>query len=511
MHPALQRRQLWLKRRQAISPAVSLSRRELIAGAGLAGLSSLALQRTGQASQTTPPAEVDVVVVGAGLSGLVAARQLRKQGLRVQILEARNRTGGRMIRQTTRTGAVIDLGGQWGGDTHHRFEGLVNELGIERFPSYYDGQGVLMWDGRRVVADLAKTPSNSVLLFDGDQIQQPPEEVAKAKAALKAFRSLAASVDPAKPWTAPNARELDRTSIRAWCENNSRSRLSDFELEWLSVVGGSGGFDPWDASILHLAWTQSVAPQDEAPESWLLKGAAGQVAERLTAELNSFISLNSPVHAIEQQGNGVALGFGTGQRIKAKSAIVAIPPPLRQRITFSPDLPAETRSFLQRSPMGSMIKVFAIYTSAFWRDKGLNGFGVGNLKTLELTADSSLPSGTPGILASFVTASAAVDFQRMSGQQQRRAVLDDLIAYWGPEAGEPQELILQNWNQEDWSSGAFTSFVTPGAWTTYGQGWQQSHGRVHWAGTEASSRWPGYFEGAIEAGIQASIKAMAQA
>lgn len=139
MHPALQRRQLWLKRRQVISPAVSLSRRELMAGAGLAGLSSLALQRTGQASQTTPPAEVDVVVVGAGLSGLVAARQLRKQGLRVQILEARNRTGGRMIRQTTRTGAVIDLGGQWGGDTHHRFEGLVNELGIERFPSYHDG------------------------------------------------------------------------------------------------------------------------------------------------------------------------------------------------------------------------------------------------------------------------------------------------------------------------------------------------------------------------------------
>ena len=76
---------------------MSLSRRELMAGAGLAGISSMALQRTGQASQSTPPAEVDVVVVGAGLSGLVAARQLRKQGLRVQILEARNRTGGRMI------------------------------------------------------------------------------------------------------------------------------------------------------------------------------------------------------------------------------------------------------------------------------------------------------------------------------------------------------------------------------------------------------------------------------
>jgi len=487
-----------------------LSRRELFAGAGIAGLGTLTLGKTGRAGTSAPPSDVDVVVIGAGLSGLTAARQLRKEGLNVHILEARARTGGRMIRQTTRTGAVIDLGGQWGGETHHRFETLVNELGIERFPSYYDGQGVLVWDGQRVVADMAKKPANSVLLFEGDQIQQPADQVAKAKAAMQAFREIAQSVDPARPWTAPNAAELDHTTIRSWCEKNSDSRLSDFELEWLSVVGGSGGFDPWDASILHLAWTQSVAPQDEAPESWLLKGAAGQVAERLTTELKPFISLNAPVHRIEQNDRGVNISYGQGNTIKAKAAIVAIPPPLRQRITFTPDLPAETRSFLQRSPMGSMIKVFAIYKRAFWRDKNLNGFGVGNLKTLELTADSSLPSGTPGILASFVTASAAVAFQQKSNKEQRRAVLDDLIAYWGPEAGEPEELIIQNWNQEAWSTGAFTSFVTPGTWTTYGQGWQQSHGRVHWAGTEASSRWPGYFEGAIEAGIQASNKASAQ-
>ena len=487
-----------------------ISRRELIAGAGLAGLGSMTLGRQGSAADSATPSDVDVVVVGAGLSGLTAARQLRRHGLKVHLLEARARTGGRMIRQTTRTGAVIDMGGQWGGETHHRFKKLVEELGIERFPSYYDGQGVLVWDGQRVVADMAKKPSDSVLLFEADQIQQPAEEVAKAKQAMKAFRAIVASVNPARPWTAPNATELDRTTIRAWCEKNSSSRLSDFELEWLSVVGGSGGFDPWDASILHLAWTQSVAPQDEAPESWLLKGAAGQIAERLTTELQPFISLNAPAHAIEQDGNGVTIRFGQGQTIKAKAAIVAIPPPLRQRITFTPDLPAETRSFLQRSPMGSMIKVFAIYNTAFWRNSNLNGFGVGNLKTLELTADSSLPSGSPGILASFVTASAAVAFQQKTAKEQRQAVLEDLIAYWGPEAGAPEELIIQNWNHEAWSTGAFTSFVTPGAWTTYGQGWQQSHGRVHWAGTEASSRWPGYFEGAIEAGIQASSKVLAQ-
>lgn len=485
-----------------------LSRRELMASAGLAGLGAIGLQTNSRAASA--PKSVDVAVVGAGLSGLMAARELRQQGLSVHILEARERTGGRMIRQTTRTGAVIDLGGQWGGATHHRFQTLVDELGIKTFPSYYDGKGVLHWDGKRVVADLAKQPSDSVLLFDGEQIEQPAAEVAKAKAAMKSFRAIAASINPARPWTAANALELDRTTIRAWCEQNSASRLSDFELEWLSVVGGSGGFDPWDASILHLAWTQAVAPQDEGPESWLLVGAAGQVAERLTAELRSLISLNSPVHGIDQNDQSVTVHVGDGRQVRAKSAIVAIPPPLRNKITFTPDLPAETRSFLQRSPMGSMIKVFAIYKSAFWRKANLNGFAVGNLKTLELTADSSLPSGTPGILAAFVTASAAVAFQQMTAAEQRKAVLDDLVAYWGPEAGAPEELLLENWNQEAWSTGAFTSFVTPGTWTTYGQRWQQSHGRVHWAGTEASSRWPGYFEGAIEAGIQAAARATAQ-
>lgn len=488
---------------------MALSRRELITSAGLAGLSAISLQHNSQATSVNK--DVDVVVVGAGLSGLIAARELRKKGLRVLILEARARTGGRMIRQTTKTGAVIDLGGQWGGATHHRFESLVDELNIKTFPSYYDGKGVLLWDGSRVEADLAKHPSDSVLLFEGEQIGQPTDKITKAKAAMKAFRAIAASIDPARPWTAPNAVELDRTTIRTWCDKNSESPLSDFELEWLSVVGGSGGFDPWDASILHLAWTQAVAPQDEGPESWLLKGAAGQVAERLTNELKPFIRLNSPVHGIDQNEGGVTVHFGGGQLIQAKSAIVAIPPPLRNKITFTPDLPAEMRSFLQRSPMGSMIKVFAIYKSAFWRRQNLNGFAVGNLKTLELTADSSLPSGTPGILASFVTASAAVEFQQMTAANQHKAVLDDLVAYWGPEAGSPEELIIQNWNQEAWSTGAFTSFVTPGTWTTYGHQWQESHDRVHWAGTEASSRWPGYFEGAIEAGIQAARKAMLQA
>ena len=135
---------------------------------------------------------------------------------------------------------MIDLGGQWGGETRIASR-ACNELGLERFPVTTAREcwfGTAKSGGRHGNAAL-----QYVLLFEADQIQQPAEQVANAKKA-KAFRAIAASVDPARPWTTPNAAELDHTTIRSWCEKNSDSRLSDFELEWLSVVGGSGGFDP---------------------------------------------------------------------------------------------------------------------------------------------------------------------------------------------------------------------------------------------------------------------------
>ena len=99
--------------------------------------------------------ERDVLIVGAGLSGLVAARELRARGRSVALLEARTRVGGRMVSARTSDGSIVDLGGQWGGASHHRFAALVAELGLERFPSHYDGLGVFHWQGRRHEAPLA--------------------------------------------------------------------------------------------------------------------------------------------------------------------------------------------------------------------------------------------------------------------------------------------------------------------------------------------------------------------
>lgn len=470
---------------------------------------------------TMHPAD-SVVVVGAGLSGLIAARRLQQAGVAVTLLEARQRSGGRMVSVATASGPTVDLGGQWGGSTHHRFAALLDELGIERFASHVDGRGVLHWRGERLEAPLAHDFGASLLFFEPSALPLPADEVAATLKLQQAFAALVAQVNPRQPWLSPDAERLDRLSVAAWAAEHTAVPLARLPLDWLCRVGGSGGFEPWEASILHLAWTQAVAPQAETPEAWLVRGSAGHVALALSDALQQqspgCLRLGLPVEQISQHGSGVEVLAG-GERFAAAQAIVAVPPQQRLAIRFDPPLPAAHRALLQRSPMGGMTKILAIYATPFWREQGLNGLGIGDRPALELTADSGPPEAGPGVLATFLAGERALTLGALSAAERRRVVLDDLTAYWGPAAAEPLELIEQHWNSEPWTGGAFTNVVTPGSWTSHarlaaaadaGPG-PAPHGRVLWAGTEVSPRWPGYFEGAIEAGERAAAAALTPA
>ncbi|MFM7362721.1 MAG: flavin monoamine oxidase family protein [Cyanobium sp.] len=458
---------------------------------------------------TTPPltgsprGDADVVVVGAGLSGLICARCLHRSGLTVRLLEARERWGGRMHGGSSAAGIPVDLGGQWVGASHRHLLALLEEFGLRRYPTHYDGEGVFLWNGVSHRAGVEHDFAASLLFFRPQELGLPPAALEQAQAVQQRFRQLVERVPPTAPWQAEGADSLDRISVDHWLERQGAGDLARYPLAWLTRMGGSGGFEPHESSILHLAWSQAVAPQQETPEAWLVEGGIAQVAGFLAAELEGLIHLRTPVASIDQNGGGVTLGCGDGSLLHAAAAVVAIPPPLRLGIHYQPALPPKWSGLLQRSPMGSMVKVLALYRRPFWREQGLNGLGIGNLPTLELTVDSSPPGG-PGVLAGFIAGDRAVHWQRLPEARRRQAVLADLKAWWGEAAAEPLDLLLHNWNAESWSGGAFTSFLTPGAWTSYGSIWQQPHQRVVWAGTEAAHRWPGYFEGAIEAGLAAA-------
>jgi len=490
---------------------------KILAG-GVGGLAALGIPRQARAQEVpitkreflhpsgspiSGQHEADVVIVGAGLSGLIAARELKRAGKSVLVLEARARIGGRMWLKKTIENGVLDIGGQWVGPTQTAMLALLEELKIEKFDSYAEGRSLFSWNGKMMDfdGDVAKVLDGHYGLTSEDR---------DAEAALwKAFMAICATVPADKPWTAPNARWLDSQTFQTWLDNTVKNDYAKWPLAYQARIGGSGGFEPGQASLLHMAWTQVVGPQTEKPEYWLLQGGAGQIPPLLAKELEGLIVLAAPVTGIQRDAKGVTVSTA-GLQVKAGAVIVAVPPSVRAGIHFSPALPATHSGLIQRAPMGSMSKVHAVYPTAFWRPQGLSGSGFGNLKTCEFIADSSPPSGKPGILTSFIGGERNVELSSASREEIRQAVLADYTHYFGKEAANPEEFFHFNWNQQNWTTGAFTSYMPPGVWTGYGSGWREPVGDIHWAGTEASDRWPGYFDGAVRAGQNAAKAVLAK-
>jgi monoamine oxidase len=376
-------------------------------------------------------ASVRIAVVGAGLSGLIAAYRLVQAGADVVVLEARERVGGRVWRMDA-GGLPFDAGAEAIDDAHRTVLALADELEVATWRTEpWAGQG-------------ERSPLVAAL----------EERIAE----------LASRIDPAHPEETGDAAVLDGLSLRGWLAERDASADVLAEAETLYSVASSS-VPIGEMSLLAYA-TKVAAGAAPTGLTVRMRGGPSALVERLAAPCE--VQTGAVVTGIEQGDAGVRIELADGATVRAARAILAIPLPLQRRLRFDPPLPEHRRLALERARYGEVVKAALPY------DPRLTG------RLPELSAAGFVYQPDPGVplLALFAAAGAA----------RRARTIESLAA--------------ADWSRETFSRGSYLIFG-PGDLTTWGRRLSEPQGRLHFAGSEASSL-PSYMEGAVRAGERAA-------
>jgi monoamine oxidase len=445
-----------------------------------------------------------VLVIGAGLSGLAAARRLHSSGVEVTVLEARSRVGGRTEGGSTADGTPVELGGQWIGPTQSRMYALVEELGLDTFPTFNTGKHVIQLGGKhsRMASKRGAVPKLNPFVL-ADLLQ-----------GMTRFQRLADKVPLDKPWTAPGAAALDNQTFESWIRRHLRTPTGRayFRVATEAVFSAESG----NLSALHALFyahsgtdLEGLLSTDRGAQQDRIVGGAIRISETMADGLGDRIRLGAPVRRIEHGGRGVAVTTRGGEAFEAERVIVTLPPTLAGRLEYEPILPSWRDQLTQRLPAGSVIKLCAVYDEPFWRGEGLTGQAASDQGPVKVTFDNSPPGGSPGVLMGFMEANDGRAAARLTPEERKQAALGCFVRYFGPRAARPLEYLERDWMAEEFSRGCYGAHFTPGVWGDFGPALTAPVGRLHWAGAECSPVWNGYMEGAVRSGEQTADDVLA--
>jgi monoamine oxidase len=484
------------------------TRRSAIGGAA-AGAAAAALPGAAALAATKPVSKptryVDVVVVGAGFAGLMSARKLAAAGKKVVVIEADSRVGGRVLNIDIGGGNITEGGAEFIGETQDHVAKLASDLGLKTFKTYNTGNNLYYRNGQ----GLPYSTSTPVL-----GPVPPDPDAADAEQALIKLDQMASSIDVAAPWKSPNAAQYDSQTFETWKQDNVKTSGGQFLIDVATTSVFS--CEPRDVSLLFVLFYIAAAGNEKTPgtlerlvntspgaQSDRIVGGTQLIALKMAEQLGGRVVLNSPVRKITQLSDRVRVDSdkltAIGQRV-----IVAIPPPHAGRLQYDPPLPADRDQLTQRYPMGSVMKVIAIYDKPFWRDQGFTGQVVSDTGPAQVTFDNTPPSGSPGALMAFVEASTARQLDPVSSDELKAKVLANYAAYFGDKARHPTAFYEKRWDNDIWHRGCPVCFTPPGVLLDYGEAIRRPAGRIHWAGTETSTFWNGYMDGAVRSGERAS-------
>lgn len=443
--------------------------------------------------------KVDIAVIGAGISGLAAALQLKEKQQDFVILEARDRTGGRMY-TVSAAGSYLDLGAQWVGPTQDSMYQLIGQAGLSVFETYNRGKNIWGFE-------------QQLVSYKGTIPKLPWLDLFHLGLAMSMLEWRAKRISLTRPWLSSRAKRWDQQTLFEFVHRHAPSAQAQAVLTaGLETVFAS---DLADLSLLQaLFYIRSGRNLDRlirikrGAQQHRITGGSQAISDWMASQVMDHLKLSTPVSRLSTDDQGVII-HTTTENIRAKKVILALPPVQSKKLVQGLSLSPAKLRWLDGYFMGQVIKCYAVFKTPFWREEGWSGQAIlDHHYPVQTLFDNTPAEGYPGMLMGFSIGKRARQFAALPLAERRQKFIKTLARLFGHQAFQVQHYQDMIWADELYSGGCYTGLVSPGTLTTVNQPFHHPDGHLFWAGTEASPVWNGYMEGAVLAGRQAAREAM---
>jgi len=432
-----------------------------------------------------------VVILGAGVSGLVAGWQLQAAGHDVTILEAQLHPGGRV--HTIREGLSDDMYAEAGAgripDTHNITLEWVNHFGLPLEPFYPATLSeVTLLKGKRVITPVGKPI---------DMSQVPLDLTAKEReiglSALDEYylgdtmRKIGGAI--LEQWP-PDLAPLADISMSEYLRRRSASPDA---IHYLTF-----GFEQ-DAALDFIRDSYSHHTKTLSK----IKGGNDQLPRAFAAKLSDSIRYGCAVEHIERRDARVRITYRREDmigQVDGDAAICTIPYSVLRGITVTPDWAPEKRKVIDGLYYGPVVRATFQVSRRYWEDEGLNGFGSSD-KNFEVWHPTWSKPGHRGLLQAYVYEDYANELDAMSDTDRIERMIGDMDAVHPGLRGYVETVVVKSWVKDPWQKGAYVVYH-PGQQEWYAEICKPD-GNIWFAGEDASP-WPGWMQGALASGIRAA-------